>query len=147
MSDTKENPGSIEAGADTLINADKQNLTRKSRPKKARKREQVNAVLELFAELWPLAFTLTGARRQPLKINIHLDIAAALNGAASPAEISTALGCYVGSENYLKSCRKGRARIALDGSPMGCVTEEQANFARLTLSLRTWKSWKQEGAS
>ena len=45
-----------------------------------------------LAELYPNAFVVYEARRRPLKIGIRDDIAARVNGAIEPHELSLALG-------------------------------------------------------
>jgi ProP effector len=97
--------------------------------------ETVSAVLELLAQRWPQTFAIHEARRRPLKIGIHNDILAALGGAITPAELSTALACYTANLGYLRKLRRaGAARIDLNDKPAGEVTPEQANIAALMLS-------------
>ena len=91
----------------------------------------VAASIELLAEMFPRCFAVHEARRRPLKIGIHLDVMADIGGLVTSAELSTALGCYVGNRVYQKRIRAGAARIGLDGEPAGEVTETEAAFAKL----------------
>jgi ProP effector len=94
------------------------------------------AVLELLAERFPNSFALHQNRRRPLKVGIHKDIVAALDGAVMPAELCAALRCYVRSAGYLRSMVAGADRIDLDGRPCGTVTEDEAEYASMTLARR-----------
>jgi sRNA-binding protein len=86
----------------------------------------VAAVLELLVETWPKCFAIYEKRRRPLKIGIHLDILAALDGAVTPAELSRALRMYTANAVYRSRLRAGAVRIGLDGMPAGEVTAAQA---------------------
>jgi hypothetical protein len=52
----------------------------------------VAAVIAVLAEMFPKCFSVYEGRRRPLKIGIHRDIGAALDGAVTPAELHRALG-------------------------------------------------------
>ena len=65
-------------------------------------------MLELSAETWPKRFSIYEARRQPLKVGVHHDILAALDGAVTAAELSRALRVYTGNKVYRS--RSARAR-------------------------------------
>jgi sRNA-binding protein len=135
MKEKKENPacpGSA-SGADWQNEAQQKNPTTNSDPRKARKSRTVAAVLQLLAERWPAAFSILERKRRPLAIGIHHAILAALDGVVTPAELSTALGCYVGNPRYLKRLRKGAVRFGLDGAAVGAVTPEQALHAQFAL--------------
>jgi len=54
----------------------------------------VAAVIALLAETFPKCFSVYQPRRRPLKLKIHLDIRAALDGAITPLELHKALGIY-----------------------------------------------------
>jgi sRNA-binding protein len=99
----------------------------------------VAAVIALLAERWPGAFSIHEKKRRPLKIGIHLDVMAAIDGAITHAELSRALGCYVANGAYLSRLREGAKRIALDGEPSGTVTAEQENYAKILLSMAVAK--------
>jgi hypothetical protein len=91
------------------------------------KRATTTAVLAIY-----------GARRRPLKIGIHADIAAALDGAITPSELGVALRFYTDNEGYLRALR-GVPRIGLDGEPAGVVTESEAQHAKALLIARRQK--------
>src|SRR5579862_9472275 len=90
-------------------------------------------VIKLLAERWPRAFAVRESKRRPLKVGIHADLLAALDGAMTAADLGDALGDYTKSSGYIRRItRAGAERIDLDGAPAGEVTPEEANQARLT---------------
>ena len=91
---------------------------------KASRRQAVAATIALLAERFPQAFVQYGAKRRPLKVGVHRDVVAALNGAIAPIELARALGVYCGNSGYLHNTRAGTPRIGLDGQPAGAVTAE-----------------------
>ena len=95
-------------------------------PAKRARDQNVAAVLELLVETWPKCFSIYEARRRPLKIGIHNDIVAALDGAVTSAELSRALGAYTANAVYRSRLRAGAVRIGLDGEPAGEVSEDEA---------------------
>jgi ProP effector len=92
------------------------------------------AGIALLAELWPKCFSVYEGRRRPLKLKIHLDIQAALDGAITPAELHKALGMYCSNPVYLGHIRTGARRLDLDGNPAGVVTADEEAHARATLT-------------
>jgi hypothetical protein len=90
-----------------------------------RARQAANTVIELLAETWPACFSVYQNRRHPLKIGIHHEILAALDGAVTETELRIALGCYVANPVYRARLVAGAVRIGLDGQPAGVVTPEQ----------------------
>ena len=86
----------------------------------------VFAVIELLAETFPKCFVIFEQRRRPLKIGIHLDVLAALDGAVTAEELSRALGIYAANKWYRESLVAGATRIDLNGQAAGVVTPEQA---------------------
>src|SRR5262249_20297231 len=94
----------------------------------------VAAVIALLAETFPKCFSVYQGRRRPLKLKIHLDIQAALDGAITPAELHKALGIYCSNPAYLDHTRKGAWRLDLDGKPAGTVTADEEAHARATLA-------------
>jgi sRNA-binding protein len=54
----------------------------------------------LLVETWPITFSVYEARRRPLKLGIHLDILAALDGAVTPQELGQALRRYVSNHVF-----------------------------------------------
>jgi hypothetical protein len=87
--------------------------------------KNIAAVLELLAERWPATFSMYDNRRRPLKIGVHLEILAALDGAVTADELSIALRYYVSNRVYRSRLIVGGPRIGLDGAPAGVVTPEQ----------------------
>jgi len=94
----------------------------------------VAAVIVLLAETFPKCFSVYQPRRRPLKLKIHLDIQAALDGAITPAELHKALGVYCSNPAYLEHTRKGAWRLDLDGKPAGTVTADEEAHAKVTLA-------------
>jgi ProP effector len=95
--------------------------------------------IALLAERWPTVFSVFEQRRRPLKIGIHLDILAALDGVVTEVELSPAMRYYVGSPWYLRMMIAGSARIDLDGVAVGTVTDAQATKAAAILERRRIK--------
>jgi ProP effector len=105
----------------------------------ARHDQTVAAVLGLLAEKWPACFQIFEQRRRPLKIGIHLDIAAALDGMVTPAEISITLRYYVNNPHYLDHLVVGADRIDLNGNAAGTVTAAEAEHAARIVARRRQK--------
>jgi len=110
-------------------------------PSMRQKRNQaVAAAIALLAELYPKCFSVYQGHRHPLKLNIHLDIQAALDGAITSTELHRALGAYCSNPVYLGHTRKGTWRLDLNGEPAGVVTADEEARAKATLSrIRTKK--------
>jgi ProP effector len=104
--------------------------------------DEIGAAIALLAETFPKCFAVFEQRRQPLKIGIHADIAAALDGAITLEELSNALRFYTGNVGYLRSLRAGAPRIDLDGQPAGVVTAEETAFAKTRLRAQRKNSAK-----
>jgi len=94
----------------------------------------VAAVIALLAETFPKCFSVYQGRRRPLKLKIHLDIQAALDGAITPAELHKALGIYCSNPAYLSHTRTGAWRLDLDGKAAGVVTADEEAHAEATLA-------------
>jgi ProP effector len=90
----------------------------------------IRAILELLAERWPLAFSIYEARRRPLKVGIHNDLIAALDGAVTPDDLGLALRVYVSNRVYRSRLVAGATRINFTGEPAGIVSEAEATQAR-----------------
>jgi len=104
-------------------------------PSARQKRHQAAAAaIRLLAEFYPKCFSIYEERRRPLKLNIHLDIQAALDSAITPAELHRALGTYCSNPIYLGTLRKGAWRLDLNGEPAGVVTADEEAHARETLA-------------
>jgi sRNA-binding protein len=86
----------------------------------------IEAVLDLLCEAFPKCFARYEVRRQPLKVGIHDDILARLDGAITEHELSRALRVYVSNKVYRGRLCAGAERIDLDGAPAGTVTSEHA---------------------
>jgi ProP effector len=104
-------------------------------PSTRQRREQaIAATITLLAETFPKCFAIYEGRRRPLKIGIHLDIQAALNGAITPAELNRVLGLYCSNPAYLSYLRKGAVRLDLNGEPAGIVADDEAAHAQEMLA-------------
>jgi sRNA-binding protein len=103
-----------------------------------KRHDEIAAVLELLCETFP-AFSLYEARRRPLKIGVHNDIMAALEGAITPRELGIALRFYTSNIGYLRAMRTGAERVGLDGNPAGVVTAEEAANAREKIAAKSKK--------
>ncbi len=88
--------------------------------------ERNRAVLVLLAERWPACFSVYEGRRRQLKVGIHNDILAALDGTVAAKELGAALRVYVSNAVYRARLRAGAIRIGLDGRPAGEVTAAEA---------------------
>jgi len=96
-------------------------------PNKARGPDPtIVATLELLCEMFPRAFRRHEVRRRPLKIGIHHDLRAALNGAVTDDELRRALRVYCANTMYRNGLIAGATRIDLDGNPAGTVSAEHA---------------------
>jgi ProP effector len=86
----------------------------------------IETTIALLCERFPKCFAQYEARRRPLKVGIHHDILAKLDGALTPDELGKALQVYVLNKVYRQRLRAGATRIDLDGNPAGIVTPQQA---------------------
>jgi ProP effector len=91
---------------------------------------EVRAAFALLSEKFPECFAVFEQRRRPLKIGIHRDILARLDGALTPRELSSTLGCYTANPSYRRRLLEGATRIDLDGNVAGTVTAAQEAVAR-----------------
>jgi ProP effector len=94
----------------------------------------IQAAIALLAEAFPQCFAAHAARRQPLKLGIHADIA--LAGVMTAREMKVALRYYTGNAAYLRSIRQGAPRVDLEGKPAGTVTAEDEQAAKAKLAAR-----------
>ncbi len=94
--------------------------------KDARRDQTTAAVIDLLCEVFPATFQLYEERRWPLKIGIHHDILAQLDGVITPVELSRALRAYVANRIYRSRLKDGVQRRDLDGKSAGIVTADQA---------------------
>ena len=93
-----------------------------------------NNTIAVLADLYPRCFWVFQDYRKPLKIGVHADIIAALNGAADAKEIGFALRVYTANIAYLRSCKQGAERIGLDGAATGYVSGDEAINAKQRLT-------------
>jgi ProP effector len=107
-----------------------------AKPGKPVRDTAVDAAIALLAERWPACFSVFEQRRRPMKLDIHRDILAALDGAVTPVELGRAMRFYVGNLWYLRMMAAGVAPIDLDGNPSGAVSAEEADGAAARLASR-----------
>jgi ProP effector len=106
------------------------------------------ALIVQLAERWPKCFSVFERRRRPLKLKIHLDILAALDGAVTPAELSLAMALYTHNSWYLRAAmRRGADRVDLEGNPVGTVTERDILNAAQELAHRAARRERQVQAA
>jgi len=60
----------------------------------AAERATIGAVIRLLCDRFPRAFSGRGQPRRPLKVGIHADLVATLDGAVRTRELRTALRAY-----------------------------------------------------
>ena len=96
--------------------------------------QAIAAAIALLAETFPRCFSVYQERRRPLKLGIHLDIQAALDGAITPTELHAALGAYCSNQSYLGALRTGAWRLDLNGEPAGVVTTDEEAHAKTALA-------------
>jgi ProP effector len=97
------------------------------------------ALVGVLAERFPAAFAVNPCYRQPLKLGIHNDILAQLGETITPRDLSVALRIYVSTSKYLKALVAGANRIDLNGMPVGTVTAEHADIAKVQYTRRCEK--------
>jgi integrase len=62
--------------------------------------DEIRAAIALLAETFPKCFAVWEQRRQPLKVGVHKDVLARLDGAMTPVELANALRAYVANPVY-----------------------------------------------
>ena len=82
------------------------------------------AVIELLAERFPKTFFVHEQRRRPLKVGIHLDLKATLDGALGEREMKLALTIYCRNKCYRAKLRKGAWRIDLAGNVVDTIMQD-----------------------
>ncbi|SRR6266536_2174503 len=88
-------------------------------------------IIELFATLWPKAFSVR--QRRPLKLAIERDIKpheVAL-AAGHPVDVDAAVAYYCNSIWYVETLLAGAQRVDLNGERVGTVTPAEATAAAL----------------
>jgi ProP effector len=90
-------------------------------------------IIAALTDLFPQAFAAEKWQpHRPLKIGIHLDLAA--SDIMTPSEAQTALRSYARRRMYLVAVAAGGTRIDLNGNPAGEVTPAEAAWARERLA-------------
>ena len=99
---------------------------------KTARRARIAATIELLCDRFPETFS----RRepQPLKVGVHADLLAALDGTVEPRDLKSALAGYTSSVRYLRTLSAGASRIGLDGKPAGTVAPEVEAVAKTRLA-------------
>jgi ProP effector len=90
------------------------------------------AVIELLCDRFPQACNRGGP--QPLKVGIYDDALAALDGAAAPRDLKSALRAYTSNARYLRALSAGACRVGLDAKPAGTVTPKAEAVAKKRLA-------------
>jgi ProP effector len=92
--------------------------------------DEVKAAISLLAEAFPKCFSVFEQRRKPLKVGIHKDLLARLDGVLTEIELRQVLRAYVANGVYRRRLLAGVPRYDLDGEVAGSVTVEQEADAR-----------------
>jgi ProP effector len=103
------------------------------------------ATVALLCERFPKTFFMFELRRRPLKIGVHLDIAALLP-TLSTKEIRSAMRWYTANRFYNKACVENAPRIDLDGNEVGVVSADEAAKSKQRVACST-AAWKRKGAA
>jgi ProP effector len=94
--------------------------------KKLEHANKMRNIIVQLAEKYPGCFFIYYERRRPLALGIRALIS--VDG-VSDADLQLALQYYVWSAGYLRASVAGAARVGLDGSAAGSVSEAEAVFA------------------
>jgi ProP effector len=81
---------------------------------KTARRARIAAIIELLCERFPQTFNRGEPR--PLKVGIYDDALAALDGAAAPRDLKSALRAYTSNACYLRALSPEACRVGLDGN-------------------------------
>jgi ProP effector len=103
------------------------------------------ATVALLCERFPKTFFMFELRRRPLKIGVHLDIAALLP-TLSIKEIPSAMRWYTANRFYNKACIENTPRLDLDGNEVGVVSADEATKSKQRIACST-AAWKRKGAA
>jgi ProP effector len=98
---------------------------------------KANATIDILSQRFPRAFSRDGAKRRPLKLGIHFDLVAALDGAIPSLDLRAALQLYTSSPWYQRTLIAGAVRVDLNGDEAGEVSAEHAEIARQSLTKRS----------
>ena len=99
------------------------------------RQRECREVIALLTARFPQCFPIQ-APLAPLKIGIHAEILAALNGAINPDQLQRALAEYTSVPSYLRSIVPGASRCDLYGSSAGVVTHEEAAYAKAKMERK-----------
>jgi sRNA-binding protein len=131
MTTTKTDPG-CDAGVQEEACSLKKEPPQNKAPESSR--QVVFDTLAILRARFPNCFARPDRpRRQPLKLKIHLDIAAALPELPT-ANIARALRFYTGNIRYRRDCTEGKLRFDLDGKPAGIVTADEATHCQKSVA-------------
>jgi sRNA-binding protein len=100
------------------------------------KQEERRETIALLAERFPQCFSVDG-NRKPLKIGIHADILAALDGTLKSDQLRRALAAYTGVAGYLREIVPGAVRRDLNGRSAGLVSYEEAADAKARMARKS----------
>jgi sRNA-binding protein len=92
------------------------------------------AVIKMLCDRFPQAFSMESRNRQPLKLGVHVDALAALEGRISARQLHSALRAYTSGASYLRALSTGACRLGLDGKPAGTVIPEEEAVAKRRLA-------------
>src|SRR5512144_396658 len=90
-------------------------------------------LLPVMAATFPNAFFTTARQVRPLKLNIHLDLLAALPDGVEPYHAKRFLGWYVNRPVYLKALAQETERIDLTGAVVSEISDEVRQQAKQKL--------------
>jgi sRNA-binding protein len=129
----EKGPGAGDAGPSGEPDNKPQNKSPNPLPQGLAWKKSAIQTIDIFRARVPRCF----ARHHPipLKIGIHLDIAAALPELPT-TDIGRGLKFYVSRFVYLESCIEGATRIDLNGDPAGVVSAAEAANAQRWLAKR-----------
>jgi len=98
-------------------------------PEQTPRAEKTAQLLALLKEKYPKTFFSEADKVRPLKIDIHVDLCAALGDEYSKTAVKRALKNYAKTPEYFAVLKKGESRIDLNGEPCGVVSEEHIEIA------------------
>lgn len=108
-----------------------------------RHKTQAEEVRALLVKRFPRCFAPKGAPKLPLKIGIYRDLCAACPD-LTHRKIHRAIRDYTTGLTYLRALRSGADRLDLDGWPVGTVSPEQAEGARIRLKAKERRMLRKE---
>jgi ProP effector len=109
--------------------------------------DEIAAAVALLAEAFPKCFSVFEQRRKPLKVGIHKDLLARLDGALTEIELRQVLGAYTANGGYRIRLLAGVPRFDLDGEVVGAVTGDEESDARRKIAAAAAKVAARKQAS